>query len=135
VSLHLLYAWTPFDLCIAGAAKVRGSITISGGQLLIFKTTFYVLTIVATLWLLTIGGLLFSLHSFSTGSGEAGSVADGSIYIMALALSVLMQLAIIVPGLLLLQPGRLWNVTRAERNAVTPRQRFRGQTTILLHNI
>lgn len=44
----------------------------------------------------------------------------------AMALSIIVQVAIIIPGLLLLQPVRLWKLVREERQAVTPRQRFRG---------
>jgi calcium permeable stress-gated cation channel len=44
-----------------------------------------------------------------------------------LALSIVISLAVISPALLLLQPVRLWRVLRAERQALTPRQRFRGR--------
>lgn len=44
-----------------------------------------------------------------------------------LALSIVVNVAIIFPALLLLQPFRLWRVIRTERQAVTPRQRFRGE--------
>ncbi|KAF7326857.1 MPN domain-containing protein [Mycena venus] len=58
--------------------------------------------------------------------GRTESVANGAIYMAILALSVLFTCAIIFPGLLLLQPLRLWTVLRAEKSAVTPRQRFRA---------
>ncbi|KAI5898056.1 uncharacterized protein SCHCODRAFT_080873 [Schizophyllum commune H4-8] len=108
------------------AAKVQGSVSISGGQLLTFKITFFALTVVAGLFLITVGALIFALHAFSEGSGVASSVANGSIYIMVLCLALIINLAIIIPGLLLLQPTRLWRVLRAEKQAVTPRQRFRA---------
>jgi len=43
-----------------------------------------------------------------------------------LALALVLNVAIIFPACLLLQPFRLWRVLRAEKQAVTPRQRFRG---------
>lgn len=104
---------------------VHGSISISANQLLIFKTTFYILTI-ASLWLITVGALLHSMHAFSVQSGISKSIADGSIYMGVLALSIVVALTIISPGLLLLQPVRLWRVLQAERQALTPRQRFRA---------
>lgn len=116
----------PFLHSSADAAKVQGSVSISGGQLLTFKITFFALTVVAGLFLITVGALIFALHAFSEGSGVASSVANGSIYIMVLCLALIINLAIIIPGLLLLQPTRLWRVLRAEKQAVTPRQRFRG---------
>lgn len=103
-----------------------GSVSISGAKLLVFKIIFTIIAIVATLWLVTVGALLFALQAFSTSSGEASSVADGSIYLSVLALALIMQVAIIAPGLLLLRPVRLWNVMRFERHAVTPRQKFRA---------
>lgn len=109
-----------------GVVTVHGSISISANQLLIFKTTFYILTI-ASLWLITVGALLHSMHAFSVQSGISKSIADGSIYMGVLALSIVVALTIISPGLLLLQPVRLWRVLQAERQALTPRQRFRGR--------
>ncbi|KAJ3721861.1 hypothetical protein C8R42DRAFT_709961 [Lentinula raphanica] len=106
--------------------SVRGSVSVSGGQLLVFKTTFFFITVVVGLLLLTIGGLLFAMEAFSTGTTPAKAVANGSIYMTALAMTMILQIAIIFPGLLLLQPHRLWNVVRAEKNAITPRQRFRS---------
>ena len=111
--------------CHTGVADVHGSISISGSQLLIFKTTFTILT-VASLWLITIGALLHSIYAFSVGSEISKSVANGSIYMGILALSIVIGLAIIFPALLLFQPMRLWRVLQAELRAVTPRQRFRG---------
>jgi hypothetical protein len=54
-------------------------------------------------------------------------VADGSIYMSALALVIVLNVAVIFPGLLLLQPVRLWHLRRAEKEALTPRQTFRGK--------
>lgn len=110
----------------SGAANIRGSVSISGGQLFVFKATFYILTTVAALVLITVGALLFAMQAFDSGLGAAQSVANGSIYMSILALCLVVTVAVIFPALIMLQPFRLWHVVRAERRAVTPRQRFRG---------
>ncbi|KAG6919045.1 hypothetical protein DXG01_009755 [Tephrocybe rancida] len=107
-------------------ANVYGSISISGGHLFVFKVTFFILTSVATLWLVAIGALLYAFQAFSSRSGVAKSVASGSIYMGILALAIIFTIAVIFPALLMLQPFRLWHVLRDEQQAVTPRQRFRG---------
>ncbi|GLB35780.1 putative calcium-dependent channel, 7TM region, putative phosphate [Lyophyllum shimeji] len=107
-------------------ANVHGSISISGGQLFVFRITFFILTAVAALWLVAVGALLYSLRVFSSNSGTSKSVASGSIYMSILALAIILNLAIIFPAVLLLQPLRLWRVLRDERQAITPRQRFRA---------
>lgn len=116
--------------CYAGIVNLHGSISISENQLLIFKTTFFILT-AASLWLVTIGALLHAIYAFSVGSGMSKSVANGSVYMGILALTIVISLAIILPALLLLQPVRLWHVLQAEHQALTPRQRFRGK--LILH--
>lgn len=70
---------------------------------------------------------MFALQAFADGSHHARSIASGAVYITVLILTIVILIAVVVPGLLLLQPMRLWNVLRAERQAVTPRQRFRGE--------
>ncbi|KAF9074954.1 hypothetical protein BDP27DRAFT_1213632 [Rhodocollybia butyracea] len=107
-------------------SNVRGSVSVSGGRLLVFKTTFFFITVVVGLLLLTIGGLLFALEAFTTGTTPSKAVADGSIYMTVLATAIILQVAVIFPGLLLLQPFRLWRVVRAEKRAITPRERFRA---------
>ena len=113
--------------CHSGVANLHGSISVSGNQLLVFKATFTILT-VASLWLIITGALLHSVYAFSVGSGISKSVADGSIYMGILALSIIISLAIVSPALLLFQPLRLWRVIQAELQALTPRQRFRGKS-------
>ncbi|KAG5647674.1 hypothetical protein DXG03_008397 [Asterophora parasitica] len=114
-------------LCLVHwVANVHGSISISGGHLFVFKVTFFILTTVASLWLVAVGALLFALRAFDENSGVPQSVASGSIYMSILALSITLTVAITFPALLVLQPFRLWRVLRDERQAVTPRQRFRG---------
>jgi calcium permeable stress-gated cation channel len=100
---------------------------VSVGQLTVFKATFFILSAVATLWLVAVGALLFALRSLDTNSQRSKSVANGSIYMSALALTIIITLAIIFPALLLLQPIRLWKVMRRLRGAITPRQQFRGK--------
>ncbi|KAF9444596.1 hypothetical protein P691DRAFT_796399 [Macrolepiota fuliginosa MF-IS2] len=111
---------------ISYVANIHGSISRSGSQLFLFKVTFYVLVVVATILFTGIGGILFSLQAFSAGSGHTHSITNGAVYMTVLFLAIVINAAIIVPGLLLLQPMRLWNVLKAERQAVTPRQRFRA---------
>lgn len=111
---------------LKGVATIHGSISVSGNQFFVFKITFFVLTMVVTVWLVAIGAILFSMRPLSANSGSAESIANGSIYMAVLCLAIIFNIAIIVPACLLLQPFRLWRVVRAERQAITPRQRFRG---------
>ena len=112
----------------ADANQLSHSVSISGRQIGTFKTTFWILTIIALIWLFTIGAVLFAMGAFNTGVLQSAAVANGAIYMSAFALMLIMNVAVIFPALLLLQPIRLWRVLRAEREAVTPRQRFRGQS-------
>ena len=89
---------------------------------------FWVFTAVACVWLFAVGAVLFSMRALSTNSGVTRSLANGAIYMSAFAMVLVLNVAIIFPGLLLLQPIRLWKIVRAERAAVTPRQRFRGMS-------
>lgn len=93
-----------------------------------FKTVFYILTAVGGIALFTAGAVLFAMHSWSIDIGDSASVADGIIYMSVLALLVLLVVAVTFPGLLLLQPIRLIHVVRREREAITSRQRFRGES-------
>ncbi|KAI0375116.1 hypothetical protein BV20DRAFT_960185 [Pilatotrama ljubarskyi] len=102
------------------------TVSVSGSQFLMFRTMFYTLLVVGGAWMFTTGAILFSMRALSTSLDEAPSVANGAIYMSAFALVVVLNVAIIFPGLLLLQPIRLWKVARAEKAAVTPRQRFRA---------
>ncbi|KAF4604854.1 hypothetical protein EYR40_003636 [Pleurotus pulmonarius] len=117
-------------MAIHWATNIRGAVSVSGGQLLAFKATFFLITFVVGLWIITVGSLLFAFEAFSSdpaGNRErSSSVANGSIYLSAFALAIIVNGAIIFPGLLVLQPIRLWKVMNAEKQAVTPRQRFRA---------
>ncbi|PFH52339.1 hypothetical protein AMATHDRAFT_79843 [Amanita thiersii Skay4041] len=107
------------------AANVYGCISISATQLFVFKTTF-LLSVTATIWLVTVSALIFSLQAFSNGVNEVLSVANGAISASVLLLAIVIVLAFVSPAILLLQPLHVWGVTRALREAVTPRQRFRA---------
>ncbi|KAJ7141880.1 hypothetical protein C8R43DRAFT_892427 [Mycena crocata] len=110
------------------SSHIRGAVSVSGGQLFVFQATFYILVSVAAVWLITVGALIYTLQAFNNNSpsDKSQTVANGSIYMSILALSLVLTVAIIFPGLLLLQPVRLWHVLRAEKHAITPRQRFRA---------
>lgn len=75
---------------------------------------------------MAIGAVLFSMQAFNTGTDPTLSLSNGAVYMSILALALIINVAIILPGCLLLQPLRLWRVIRAEKAAITPRQRFRG---------
>lgn len=94
---------------------------------MLFKTTFYVLMAIATVWLIAIGGILYAFSALSLSTQRPQKVADGTIYVATLLLAIALTIAVIAPALLLLQPFHLVRVLRAEREAITPRQRFRGE--------
>ena len=94
-----------------------------------FKTVFWVFTLVSGVWLFGTGAVVFSMRSLVTNSGVTNAFANGVIYVSVFALVLVLTVAIVFPGLLLLQPIQLWKVVRAEKAAVTPRQRFRGGCT------
>lgn len=95
-----------------------------------FKAMFYLMTLVGGVSLFTAGAVLFAMHSFSINVGDTASIADGIIYMSVFALLLLLCVAVVFPGLLLLQPIRLWHVLRAEKEAITSRQRFRGRLIV-----
>ncbi|TDL28546.1 hypothetical protein BD410DRAFT_759887 [Rickenella mellea] len=113
-------------LVVHYASRFDGSVSWSKSQMTAYKATFVILTVMASVWLVAVGAVIFSLDAFDKGTNRPQSVADGSIYISALMLSIVLTVAVISPALLLLQPIRLWRVVRSERQAVTPRQRFRA---------
>ncbi|KAJ7223061.1 hypothetical protein GGX14DRAFT_426660 [Mycena pura] len=108
------------------SAHIRGSVSVSGTQLFVLQAMFYILVGIGAIWLITVGALIYTLQAFNSGASKSQTVANGSIYMAILALSLVFTVAIIFPALLLLQPIRLWRVLRAERRAVTPRQHFRA---------
>lgn len=115
---------------LTDSSQLRNTVSLSGMQMATFKTVFYILAIVGSVWLFTVGAVLFAFGAFSTSTSESPVVADGAVYMSAFAMVVIVNLAIIFPALLLLQPVRLWRVLRDEKAAVTPRQRFRGESVL-----
>ncbi|KIY50674.1 hypothetical protein FISHEDRAFT_38817, partial [Fistulina hepatica ATCC 64428] len=112
---------------VSYATHIRGSVSISGGQLVVFKIVFYLLATFGTLFLTAVGALIFAVGTYNDSSLEtARTIADGAIYMTALMVCLVINAAIIFPGLLLLQPFRLWRTLRAQKMAVTPRQVFRA---------
>jgi hypothetical protein len=105
--------------------RLSTEVSISMWELTSLKMTFWVLTIVGFVFLTVAGALLFAVRAFDLHDKQSATVANGSIYMTALLLAMIINVAIIAPGLLLLQPVRLWTVKRAERHALTPRHRFR----------
>lgn len=89
------------------------------------------MTVVAVMWLIAIGALLFGAQSFSANTSTSQTVANGSIYVSAFAMVLVLNVAVIFPALLMLQPVRLWRLTRAEKEALTPRQGFRGESAFV----
>ncbi|KAF8628209.1 hypothetical protein AX15_003997 [Amanita polypyramis BW_CC] len=116
-------------LVVDWGTNVYGYISISASQLFSFKFTFFS-AVMATIWLVLVGALLFSLQAFSIDKTEAISMADGSISTGVLMLAIVTSFVIISPGLLLLQPKHILRVIWAQRDAVTPRQRFRGNPLV-----
>lgn len=110
---------------ILDVARFSGQISVSGSQLTAFRTTFVLLTVMGGAWLTAIGAVLYAVNAFQDG-GAGETVADGAILMTVLALALIINVAIVAPGLLMLQPFRLLRVVRNERRAITPRQRFRG---------
>jgi calcium permeable stress-gated cation channel len=119
-------------LIFPGAGNVHGSVSLSNGRLIVFKAMFFILAAIACTGLIVVGALIFAIEAFGTGNQPPAEVANGAIYISALVLSIIVTVAIISPALLMLQPFRLWHILRAEKHAITPRQRFRGIVTSIL---
>jgi hypothetical protein len=111
--------------------RLSTAVSISSLELTSFKITFWVIVLVGFLVLTAIGAVLFAIHAFSIGVQRTATIANGSVYMSALALAIVINMAVIAPGLLLLQPMRLWRTKRAERGAITPRHRFRGKYCLL----
>ncbi|KAH7886005.1 hypothetical protein F5I97DRAFT_1876997 [Phlebopus sp. FC_14] len=110
---------------IGWAAQWNRVASVFAVQFLTLKILYTVFVAVAAL-VVTVGSLLFALGAFSEGREVTKTIADGLVYMGAFALVIVLTVAVIVPGLLLLQPVRLLTVLRSEKHALTPRQRFRA---------
>lgn len=108
------------------AARGSGAISITVLRIKAFKATFWVIVIIAGVWIVAASAILFGARAFDTGNGEAPTIANGSVATAVFLLFIVINIAIIVPGLLLLQPVSLWRQYRRKRQAYTPRQLFRG---------
>ncbi|KIM28865.1 hypothetical protein M408DRAFT_16235 [Serendipita vermifera MAFF 305830] len=108
------------------AASHSGAVSITVVRIKAFKAVFWVIVIVAGMWLVAAGSLLFGAGALDRQQGASTSVANGSIATALLLLLIIINVAIIVPGLLLLQPVRLWKMHKRKRRAITPRQEFRA---------
>ncbi|CAE6487932.1 unnamed protein product [Rhizoctonia solani] len=113
-------------LMINRVARFSGPASISAERLRTFKATFYMLTFVATAWIIAAGALIFGIGAFDARSQRSRTVANGTTYIAVLLMVIILNAAIIAPGLQMLQPIRLWKIYQAKRKAITPRQRFRA---------
>lgn len=116
---------------IVDAARYNGNISKAAVQLSTFRAVFFILALVGLMWFTAVGALVFAMDSFAVGTQRPTTVANGSIYMSAFFLALIINVAIIAPGLLLLQFARLKRVIQNERQAVTPRQRFRGERKIV----
>ncbi|EJD04016.1 uncharacterized protein FOMMEDRAFT_106418 [Fomitiporia mediterranea MF3/22] len=108
------------------ASQYSGDISVTSARLTTYKATFFILCVIGVMWLTAVGAVVFAMRAFATSSARPSSVASGSIYMSAFFLALVVNFAIVAPGLLLLQPFRLKNVLWRERQAITPRQRFRA---------
>jgi len=108
------------------AARHCGSVSVTVVRIKTFKAVFWVIVIVAAMWLVAAGSLLFGASALDHQTDAATSVANGSIAGALFLLLIIINIAIIAPGLLLLQPIRLWHMHRRRRRAITPRQEFRA---------
>jgi len=102
------------------------TISVSAGQRIVIKAMFYMIVAISVIGLVVAGALLYAFGALSQGTRRSETVADGTIYIAILLLAIVINVAIISPALLLLQPLRLRRVLSAEKAAKSPRQRFRG---------
>ncbi|THH13010.1 hypothetical protein EW146_g7167 [Bondarzewia mesenterica] len=108
------------------SSRLFRTVSVSANQLVIFKTVFYLFGAIASIWLIAAGAVLFAFDALSTSTRRTQTISDGAIYISVLLLAIVINVAIISPALLMLQPFRLHRALRMEKEAVTPRQRFRA---------
>lgn len=113
-------------MIVKWAAGWSGVVSVSGVRMLAVKLVFYTITVMVAAFTITAGALLFALEAFKLEVDIAKTVATGCVYMSAFAFVLVINVAVIFPGLMLLQPIRLWSVLHSEQDAVTPRQRFRA---------
>lgn len=108
------------------AAHHSGAVSVTVVRIKAFKAVFWVIVIVAGVWIVTAASLIFGARALDTQTRTASSVANGSVAAALFLFLITINLAIIVPGLLLLQPIHLWRMRRRQKRATTPRQHFRA---------
>ena len=122
----VLFVWISLA-AICKAARYSGAVSVSVARLKAFKAVFWVFVIAAGIWIVTAGSLIIGIKAFDDGNSATSTIASGSVTTAIFLLIILLNIAIIAPGLLLLQPIRLWKLWKAKRRTRTPRQLFRGQ--------
>lgn len=122
----VLFVWVSL-VAIRRAARYSGAVSVSVARLKAFKAIFWVLVIVAGIWIVTAGSVIIGLRGLDNGHNASSTIANGSVATAIFLLIILLNIAIIVPGLSLLQPVRLWKLWKAKKHARTPRQLFRGE--------
>ncbi|KAG8822531.1 hypothetical protein FRC17_009553 [Serendipita sp. 399] len=113
-------------LGIHKAASQSGAVSVTAVRIKAFKAVFWVIVIVSGIWIVAAASILFGAHALDTQQREAPTIANGTIAMAIFLLFITINIAIIVPGLLLLQPVRLWKMHRRKKRALTPRQQFRA---------
>jgi TRAP-type C4-dicarboxylate transport system permease small subunit len=122
----VLFVWISLA-AIRKAARYSGAVSVSVARLKAFKAVFWVLVIVAGIWVVAVGALIVGASGLDDGRSTTSKIANGSVTTAIFLFIILLNIAVIAPGLLLLQPVRLWKSWKAKKRARTPRQLFRGQ--------
>lgn len=127
MGFNLIYAIHYLITDVTDANEYDGSISYSSAQLSLMKAIFRLLTFVATAWFIAVGACVFSIQVLGHGgASKTVSTANGAIYFAAFLVAMVLTVSTIAPALLALQPQRIYSVFNAYRDAITPRQRFRG---------
>ncbi|WVQ76699.1 hypothetical protein IAR50_006373 [Cryptococcus sp. DSM 104548] len=101
------------------------TVTRTKQKLLAYKATFWLLLWVMLVWVILTIALEYASQNLIQGVQKARGVGDGTIWSSWFIFVLLLNLAIIAPGLYLLQGKRLSNYLARRGKAVTPRQLFR----------
>lgn len=118
-------------ICIAlalvhRASRRTGTPSQTVAELNAFRASFFILVAVCGFWIVSVGAVIFSIEAFDDGERQTQTVSNGAVYVAGFLLVLVINAAIIAPGLLLLRPIRLARTISRGRRAVTPRQQFRA---------
>ncbi|KAH7100165.1 hypothetical protein BKA62DRAFT_801451 [Auriculariales sp. MPI-PUGE-AT-0066] len=118
-------------ICIAlalvhRASRYSGTPSVTVAELNAFRASFFIMVAICGFWIVSVGAVIFSTSSLDEGRAETQTVSNGTIYVAGFLMVLLMNAAIIAPGLQLLRPFHLAKTLSRQRRAVTPRQRFRA---------